>query len=111
MITIITILLISLVISLWVNAVMIISDEGQILYFITKWLTWLIKYIPNNMLWILKPIWFCPQCMCSVHGAIVYYLLSIVCNFQFDILQCVISCVIAVFPTVYIRQIYQCEIK
>lgn len=97
---ILEILSISTVISLWVNAVIIVTDEDQLFHFVYRLMADDLR-LPD---WAMKPLLICPQCMCGVHGLVVYFLLYTLFPYGFSFIAMFISIVAAIPIAYYIRK-------
>ena len=84
----------------------VMQKENMLLHFITAWsnkffapekITWAKYYLA----WALKPVYRCPPCMSSIHGAIVYILVSHLFNSPISVLTWLIIAGCSV-PIVYI---------
>lgn len=90
-----TILIHSLIITLWCCGLFIITEEGQILYFLNR----LAKKVKPS--WLMKPVILCITCMSSVHGMFISILLNV------DITTALISIFISAFLNTLVYNIYQ----
>lgn len=66
------ILLNTLIITLWCCGIFKITEEGQVLGFITEWA----KTLNGWRRYLLKPVILCITCMASFHGIIISLLLG-----------------------------------
>jgi len=90
---------ISLMIALWVNAVIIVTDEGQLLHFIYRFMADRLK-LPD---WALRPLIVCPQCMCGIHGIIVNMMLYTLMPYGFNLITLFLSIAASIPLAYYIR--------
>ena len=107
MINILFILLSIFITTLWVLSIAIMQKEGMILGFIGQWskkyfdrsgeITWTKYYLHK----ICKPLFLCPPCCSSVHGVLVYFMLTKIAQSEFNIFSMIIVCVCSV-TVVYI---------
>jgi len=90
---------IALLIAFWVNAVIIVTDEGQLLHFIYRFMADILR-LPD---WAMRPLIVCPQCMCGVHGVIVNMMLYTIMPYGFSLTNLFLSIATSIPLAYYIR--------